>query len=109
MRIKRILIFNPFGIGDVLFSTPLVRNLKDSFPEAKITYLCNRRTLPILKGNIFIDELLVFEKDEWRALARDSKINFIKHFFSFRNQIRQGNFDILFDLSLNPQYGLFFK
>lgn len=28
MQINKVLIFNPFGIGDVLFSMPLMRNFK---------------------------------------------------------------------------------
>ncbi len=40
----RILIANLFGIGDVLFSLPLVRALKASAPDPFIGYLCNART-----------------------------------------------------------------
>ncbi|MBI3319037.1 MAG: glycosyltransferase family 9 protein, partial [Candidatus Omnitrophica bacterium] len=47
----RILIVNPFGIGDVLFSTPLVRAIRRAFPPAHVAYLCNRRTEEILRRN----------------------------------------------------------
>jgi len=109
MKIKNILIFNPFGIGDVLCSTPLIRNLKESLPEASITYICNRRAYPLLKENTFLDKVMVFEKDEWRQAARKSKIGFLKKFFSFRGEIKKGKFDVLFDLSMNSQYGFFFR
>ena len=55
----RILIVNPFGIGDVLFSTPLVRAVRPAFPKAHLAYLCNRRTQEILAGNQHIDELFI--------------------------------------------------
>ena len=35
----KILLINPFGIGDVLFSTPLIRILKDNFPESALYYI----------------------------------------------------------------------
>jgi len=47
-RSKNILIANPFGIGDVLFSTPLIRGVEKS-------------TSPIPKGlaiSIFLDLLI---------------------------------------------------
>jgi len=108
-KISNILIFNPFGIGDVLFSTPLIRNIKQNLPNATISYLCNRRTYSLLEHNSFIDVITIFEKDEWRALAKKSKIKFIKEFFNFRKQIKKMRFDAVIDLSLNSQYGFFFK
>jgi lipopolysaccharide heptosyltransferase II len=109
MGIKKIIVFNPFGIGDVLFSTPLVRNLKSSHPESTITYLCNRRTYPLLAPNPLIDEVIVFEKDEWRKVLKESKIAFCKNYFNFYQKIRSASYDVMFDLSMNSQYGLFFK
>jgi lipopolysaccharide heptosyltransferase II len=106
---KKILIFNPFGIGDVLFSTPLVRNLKNNIPGVSISYMCNRRVEPILKTSPLFDSVFVFEKDEWRALARHSKMLFWKNLFAFFNAIRREKFDVVFDFSLNAQYGLFLK
>ncbi len=108
MKTNNILVFNPFGIGDVVFSMPLIENLKESL-NARITYICNRRVYPLLKDNPLLDKVLVFEKDEWKAIARKSKFQFFKKLFSFRRDIKKSKFDIIFDLSLNAQYGLFFK
>lgn len=105
----KALIFNPFGIGDVLFTTPLIRNLKENLGDAAISYICNRRTVSLLTSNIFLDNVSVFEKDEWRALGKESKWKFCKTFFSFLGEIRREKYDVVFDLSLNPQYGFFFK
>ncbi len=109
MEVKKILIFNPFGIGDVLFSMPLVRNLKENFKDVSIIYLCNARVYPLLKNHPLFSEVLIFEKDEWREVLKISKIVFLKKVFSFFWQIRKHKFDIVFDLSLNSQYGFFLK
>jgi lipopolysaccharide heptosyltransferase II len=108
-KISKILIFNPFGIGDVLFTTPLVRNLRENLKNIAISYLCNRRTYPLLKNNIFLERVLIFEKDEWRKLARESKVCFVKNLLLFFDKIRRERFDVVFDLSLNAQYGFFFR
>jgi lipopolysaccharide heptosyltransferase II len=105
---KKILIFNPFGIGDVLFTTPMIRNLKTALKNTSISYICNRRVYPLLANNTYLDKVLVFEKDEWRAAARASKLKFLKKLFSFLNEIKKEKFDVVFDLSLNAQYGFFF-
>ena len=38
---KKILIINPYGIGDVLFTTPVISNLRRAYPQATIAYLAN--------------------------------------------------------------------
>jgi lipopolysaccharide heptosyltransferase II len=101
------LIINPFGIGDVLFSTPLVRNLKETFPGCRISYLCNRRTESVLKANPFIAKTIVYERDEFEALRQSSKIAWAKKFFELIGQIKKQKAQVVFDLSLNSQFGFF--
>lgn len=107
MPLKKVLIFNPFGIGDVLFTTPLIRNLKDN--GMSLIYLCNKRVYPIMKNHLLLDEVWVFEKDDWRALAKQSGWKFFKQLVLFRRKVAAKRFDAVIDLSLNSQYGLFFK
>jgi len=108
MQIKKILIFNPFGIGDVLFSMPLVRNLKENIPGLSIHYLCNKRVFPLLKNYPLLDKVFIFEKDEWRDALKKSKLDFFRKAVSFFKEIKNENYDVVFDLSLNSQYGFFF-
>ena len=51
----KILIVNPFGIGDVIFSTPLVEVLKARFSGSRIGYVCNARAYEVIKTNPFLD------------------------------------------------------
>lgn len=99
------LVINPFGIGDVLFSTPLMRNLKNYFPDSKIFYLCNRRTYPILNNHPFIERAFIYERDEFEAIRRRSKIEWFKMFASFIGEIKRERIDVALDLSLNTQFG----
>jgi len=105
----KALIFNPFGIGDVLFSMPLVRNLKENIKDILITYICNKRVYQLLKKNIFLENVIVFEKDDYREYLKKSKILFLKRLFGFFNSLKKEKFDLVFDLSLNSQYGFFLK
>lgn len=104
-KMKYILIINPFGIGDVLFSTALVESLGRQVEGCHIGFLCNRRTEALLKNNPLIDWVFVFEKDEYRDLWKKSKIECIKKFTSLLRDIRAKKFDTLIDLSLSRQFG----
>ena len=101
MTYKRILIINPFGIGDVLFTTPLIQNIKSSQPDVFIGYLANRRTAVFLQDHPQIDRVFVYERDEYVDIYRRSKIQFFKKMISQLAEIRAAKFDCLIDLSLN--------
>jgi len=104
---KRILIINPFGIGDVLFSTPLISAIKEKYSGSYIAYICNIRTKEILETNPDVDEVFVFERDEYRSLLKKSKIKALKRLLSFWMEIKKGRFDLLLDLSLGKEYAFF--
>jgi len=103
----KILIFNSFGIGDVLFTTPLARNIKNNIPGTSLTLICNARVYPLLENSALFDDLMIFEKDEWRAAAEQSKLGFLRKAWDFRARIRNQEYDALFDFSLNSQYNFF--
>lgn len=104
---QKILIVNPFGIGDVLFSTPLLSNLKSAWPDSYVGYICNVRAKDVLYDNPAIDEIFVFEKDEYKRLWQEARISCIKKLFAFIRQIKKRRFDIVIDLSLGHKYSLF--
>jgi ADP-heptose:LPS heptosyltransferase len=99
-----ILIVNPFGIGDVLFTTPLVRAVGRAFPGSRLAYLCNRRTETILRGNPHLSELFVYERDEVVRLWRTSRRAWIRQVAGMLSRLRRGRFDLVIDLSLGERY-----
>lgn len=104
-EIKKILIVNPFGIGDVLFTTPLIESISGRIEGARIGFLCNRRTEPLLRANPKIEWVFVYEKDELKTLRKESRIGYIKKLFALVKDIREKKFDAAIDLSLNREYG----
>jgi len=106
-RLKRILVINPFGIGDVLFTTPLIRNIKENLPDCFLGFVCNERAKGILAGNPYIDKIFVYEKDYYRNLAKLSRLKCLSEFRSFLAQIKKENFNLAIDLSLSGQVSFF--
>jgi heptosyltransferase-2 len=104
---KKFLIINPFGIGDVVFSTPLIANLKESFPEADIFYLCNRKAAPIMESHPFIKKVFIYERDDFVAEQKSSFLKGMMKYLNFILQIRKERIDCAIDLSLNTHFGFF--
>ncbi len=98
---QRILLINIFGIGDVLFTTPLINNLKAAYPDVQIGYLCNRRTAPLLERNPKIDKIFVYERDDLEALRQKSAWQYLKAVRRLIQDIRGEQFDMVLDVSLN--------
>ncbi len=106
---KKILIINPFGIGDVIFSTPLIEILKKHFPGCFIGYVCNKRVSELIRTNPFLDKIFVYEKDDYRQIWKRSKIKCLMKALSFLRNIGKEKFDISIDLSLGYQYSMLFR
>ena len=102
---NNILLINPFGIGDVLFTTPVVGNLRRMYPHARIVYIGNRRTAELLSRNPKIDQVLVYERDEFYAAYQRNVFLFVQKWADFIREIKGGRFDAVFDFSLNCTFG----
>ena len=97
---NRIFIINPFGIGDVLFTTPVISNLRKAYPESFIGYISNRRTLPILENNPKVNRVYVYERDEYHKLYQSNPIAYWRQGLNFFKEIRQQRFDMVIDFSM---------
>jgi heptosyltransferase-2 len=87
-KIKKILVFNVNWLGDVLFSTAVIRNIRRNYPDSYIACIVPSRCYSILKGNPNLDEIIIFdERDRHRSLL--AKLRFI-------GLLRSKRFDIVF-------------
>ncbi|MDD2752896.1 MAG: lipopolysaccharide heptosyltransferase II [Candidatus Omnitrophica bacterium] len=63
-KIKRILIFNVNWVGDVLFSTAAIRNIRRNFPDSFIACVIPSRCYQVLKGNPHLDEIIIYDEQD---------------------------------------------
>jgi len=98
---KRVLLINIFGIGDVLFTTPILKNLKAAHPNLKIGYICNRRTAPLLERSDKVDFVYVYERDEFVEIYKKSPWAYWKAIWVFIQKIKKDRYDVVIDVSLN--------
>jgi predicted lipopolysaccharide heptosyltransferase III len=62
VEFSRILLVRLRQIGDVVFTTPAVRALRQRFPDAEITYVVEPDAAPIVAGNPSITDVVVAGK-----------------------------------------------
>jgi len=85
--VKNILVIKLRYVGDVLLATPVLRALRERFPESRLSMLVNRGTEDILKWNPDLDRIPVVER---ASLAE--QVRFVK-------ELRQSGFDCVIDLT----------
>ena len=101
---NKILVVNPFGIGDAIFSLYLVEALKRSLPQTQIGFLGNERTVELLRMDNTLDARHEFNRDEFRALRRRDPAAFIFKCLRFAGDIKRERYDAMFDLSLGREF-----
>ena len=87
----RVLIIKPSSLGDIVHTLPVVRNLRQRFPDAEIHWLINDSFLAF--GSLFadVDRLIPFRRKEWAKVSKLGK------FFGFLRELRNNEFDLVLD------------
>ncbi|GBG58013.1 lipopolysaccharide heptosyltransferase 1 [Sporomusaceae bacterium FL31] len=91
--INNILVVKMSAIGDVIHALPVSYALKESFPQAKVTWVVEKAAYDLLTNNPYIDQVLLFEKNKFRSVG-----GLMRNLPSFSAILKQGNFDAVLDL-----------
>jgi ADP-heptose:LPS heptosyltransferase len=75
-EIKNILVIRMNKIGDMIYTIPLIKTLKNEFPEASITVLAEDTNAEIIKYEPYIDRVIVYKRDSGKCRTRF--VNIIK-------------------------------
>jgi lipopolysaccharide heptosyltransferase II len=93
----RILLVRLRLIGDVVFTTPLIRALRRRYPHAHLSYLVEPPAAPIVTGNPHLNEVIVAAKPRGLArLAEDVRL---------ADRLRRDRYDIVIDMHGGPRSG----
>jgi len=91
--IRKILVIKLRAIGDVVLSTPVIRNLRSAFPESELDFLSETPSRDVLEGNPDLSSLLLFDPNHQNGLQL------------IRN-VRSRRYDLVIDLFGNPRSAL---
>ena len=82
-------------IGDVMFTTPVVRALRRAWPDARMTYLVEPDAAPVVRNNPHLDEVIVAPRT--RGLRR------VADDLALARRLRRQRFDVALDLHGGPR------
>ena len=95
----KILVVRLRLIGDVVFTTPVIRALRRQYPGAHLTYLVEPLAEPVVRHNPHLDDVLVVPLRPGLARVRDD--------ITFARRLRRERFDMAIDLHGGPRSAWF--
>lgn len=95
--IRKILILRMDGLGDLVLSTPALREIRKGFPEAEITLAIGPWSQGIAPCIPFHDHLIVHDAFAFGIFRGKYRINLGQE-WAFIRRLREGRFDLGIDL-----------
>jgi heptosyltransferase-2 len=82
-------------IGDVIFTTPVVRALRHQYPDARLLYLVEESAAPVVSANPHLSEVLtVPHRKGWRRIVDDARL---------MRRLSRAKIDLVIDLHGGPR------
>jgi len=100
-NIQRILVIKLCCIGDILFTTPLLRALKTEFPRSQITYMVCSWCRELAAADPCVHDII-----EFNAYDQVSRMKKIKRAWQVIREIRRHRFDLALVLHRTPWAGV---
>jgi len=91
--IRSVLIIKLRGVGDVLLSTIVTKNLHLALPDARIDFLTEPPAVDVVQGNPFLNNILVFNRRTMSGLG-------------LIRTVQRRAYDMVIDLFGNPRTAL---
>lgn len=91
--LQNVLIVKLSALGDVIHALPVSYAIKETFPDAKVTWVVEPQCHDLLKMNPCVDKIILFNKKNFRTLK-----GFMKEFFPFKHKLQEQSYDAVLDL-----------
>jgi len=91
----KILLVRLRLLGDVVFTTPLIRALRRKFPDAHLSYLVEPAAAAVITGNPHLNEVIIAPKRRGIGRWADD--------IRLARRLRRGGYDVVIDLHGGPR------
>ena len=89
-KIREILIIRTAYLGDIIMTLPILKPLKETFPQAKISFIASKQGSELLKGNPYIDTIYGLNPFWFYKSSLAEYLGFIR-------RIRQKKYDLVIE------------
>jgi len=102
---RRVLIIKPSALGDVITALPVLRGLKRTFPDCRVSWLVSDSCAALISHDSDLDEIVAFDRKTmgtaWRSVSAAGLV------VSFLWNLRRSHFDWVLDLQGLLRSGIF--
>jgi heptosyltransferase II len=102
--VRRVLIVQPYGIGDLLFLTPVFRALRLIPSVETVDLLLGSRTESVVRSNPHIDKIYSVDKGRFHRMKKGEVF---REVLQLGRELRERRYDLLLDYSLRGEYAFF--
>ncbi len=67
--LNSLLLIKPGSFGDILHALPCAAGIKRALPHIRLTWIVDERWQPLLAGNPYLDETVIFPRQRFRGLG----------------------------------------
>ncbi len=99
--IRRVLVVQPYGLGDMLFISPVLRALRLIPGLERVDMLVGSRTKNLIQANPHIDDIYVIDKDLIHKNSKAQNFRFLK---DLGCALKKNRYDLLLDYSIRGEY-----
>jgi len=93
-NIKEILVIRTAYIGDVIMTLPILKPLKELYPDARITLLTSSSARDVLLNNPYVDAILTY--DDFWFYPKGFK-EAVKDYLRFLKTLRSKTYDLIIE------------
>ena len=90
---QNILVVKLSAIGDVIHALPVSYAIKESFPDAHLTWVVEPPAYDLLTMDLCVDEIITFHKKEFKSIG-----GFLTNYGPLKRQIQRRSYDAVLDL-----------
>ncbi|ACL70637.1 glycosyltransferase N-terminal domain-containing protein [Halothermothrix orenii] len=97
-----MLIIRLSAIGDVIHALPVAYAVRQSYPEAEITWIVEDKASDLVLDNPYLDRVIIMPRKKWKEVFKADKLKALGQVRSFVKELKKYNFDMALDV-----HGLF--
>jgi heptosyltransferase-1 len=102
-----ILIVKLSAIGDVIHTLPALNAIRNTYPEARITWLVEEAAQDLVKGHPALDRVLVSKRKRWlKELKSPLFLSAMKEVYGFLRELRDTHYDMILDFQALLKSGI---